>query len=271
MADGQTRQIESAGAAAAGPWVARLPFDKLESSAEGVDSFESFTVRLIGRLRGLPGIFAYADRQFLWLRGDAMSEGISQTLRSLPAAERFQISGDNQLTAWDETVPREQLPDATWVPLVRWIDLQLPMAAFAAPVKERVPLVLVRSDVPRDTNLLRTNWSTWYDYATSAPQIRLNQCSFALSDGQEVLVRGAVIPPLAGERFAERHGVAIPVGFRLEPELEGETLRSALELQTGELAVFHQDGSMEVVPESAFVHATRSAVRLTGDAISNPT
>jgi hypothetical protein len=249
----------------------------------------------LGRLRILPGISALTDADSVWIQGDVLEEHLANLLRSLPAAERFLITDDGQLTFWDETVPRAKLPTGRWRPLAEWLPVDFPRAAFAAVNEHQINLKLVRSQEVAESNLLRTEWTRWHDYAISAPQIRLNQWSFAASDGNEVLIRGTplstlpaskrsvpdsatsatatfveqflLMPPIPGQLFVERSCIAIPAGWRPDPQVESESIRQALNLPAESLAVFDVQGAVEMIPEAAFVRATRSAVRLTDEAL----
>lgn len=220
-------------------------------------------LEIVGRLRLMAGVQILEDGDTLWLRGEELDDQQSRLLRSIPDAERFVVTTDGQLTNWNETVPCERLPAGDWQPLTHWLAVQLPTSAFAANVSRQIPLRLVRSEIPAEANWLRTTWSVWRDYATTAPQIRLNQWSFAVSDSQEVLIRGLPLPPIPGGRLVEQSGIALPAGLRFNPSLDSESIRQRLGVPENTLAVFRDEDQMEFVPESAFVRATRSAVRLT--------
>jgi hypothetical protein len=234
-----------------------------ESNIAWVIRFRSNETRYLYDLRRASGLHILADREFLWLRGDSSDASLARRIQSIPGAEWFAIGSDEQLTRRDETVPCERLPVGRWMPLLDWLDLKLPTAGFAPRVQERVMLKLVRSNQLAEANCLQTNWQVWHDYALTAPQIRLNQLGFAVSIEAKVLIRGKPVPPIPGQRFSESDGVIVPVGWRFEPDIEPLAVRQVLELDDSEMALFSQDGSYERLPESAFVQATRSAVRLT--------
>ncbi len=252
-------------------WAVRLPANLVASSSEasGTDcSAERRPIgdrclELIGSLRLNREISVCIDAQSVWLRGVGLDDQISRTLRSLPGCERFLVLEDGQLVGWDESVPRLRLPTQMWQSLAEWLSIELPIPPFAGLIDHKIPLRLVRTDVPVEANLLKTSWQIWRDYASDAPQIRLNRLSFAVSAGREVLILGWPLPPVPGQRLVEADRVAIPAGFRTEPSIDSASIRRLLRLLPEEFAVYRENGSVEIVPGSAFVLATRSAVRLT--------
>lgn len=252
-------------------WAVRLPADLMHRSfnADGTDWATGFRstgdrcLELIGSLTLNREICVCIDDQSLWLLGAGLDDQISGTLRSLPDCERFLVLEDGQLVGWDESVPRLRLPTQPWQTLSEWLSIALPIPVFAGVIEHKISLRLVRTDVPVEANLLRTSWQIWRDYASDAPQIRLNRLSFAVSADREVLISGFPLPPVPGQRLVEVDRVAIPAGFRTEPSMDSASIRKLLRLLPEESAVYREDGAVEVVPGAAFVLATRSAVRLT--------
>jgi hypothetical protein len=111
-----------------------------------------------------------------------------------------------------------------------------------------------------EPNLLLASMREWGRYGVSAPQARLDRWRFALNDQGEAAVHGDPLPPLPGWRFVERGGVAIPVGLRMEPALAVPIVRTALQLDDGDIAILRSDGH-ERIPAWGFVSATRAAIR----------
>ena len=124
-------------------------------------------------------------------------------------------------------------------------------------------LKLVRSSKNRQANLMRTSWERWRTYAITAPAVRLSRLGFAVSENAEVLIRGTPLPPIPGRHFLEDNGIIIPIGWQFEPNVGSKVVRQVLKLDATEKALFSEDGSFELVPDTAFVQATRSAVRMT--------
>jgi hypothetical protein len=112
-----------------------------------------------------------------------------------------------------------------------------------------------------DANILIIPLDAWVTYGTDAPQVRLNRLRFAVSSDERVIVQGSPLPPLPGERFYERAGVALPCGWGWSPAIEPDLLRTAWKLGPHDLALVRPDGSWEHIRGEQFVRATRSAIR----------
>jgi hypothetical protein len=224
------------------------------------------SLALLGRLRLVAGIEARSDADWVWLRGPELTDSLSVALRSSPDVERFLVDRD-QLMAWGESVPCASLPTGDWRLLPEWLTVKLPTAAFAAVVESKVPLKLMRSEHAAESNIIKTTWAAWRDYGTSAPQVRLNPLSFAVSDRCEALVRGEPVPPIPGQRYVEAGGIALPAGWVPDPGLDRDSIRQRLGVPGEHLAVFREDGQFELIPDSVFVHASRSAIRATDEAL----
>ena len=229
-------------------WVARLP---------AIDA-----VRL-GSLRTVRGLRIFPDSDVLWLTGDEFDEKFECVLRSIPNLERFRLWPDRQLTRWNETVPCARLPAGDWQPLIEWMMPKLPIAGFAAMGHVTEPLKLVRCSTFSASNVWCANWQAWRDYAVTAPNVRLSRWSFAVSENWKVLIRGIPVPLVPGFGYVDQEGIAIPSGWRFDPEIPAAMVRKILKLDDTSTALFASDGSFERIPESAFVRANRSAVRFT--------
>jgi len=205
----------------------------------------------------------------LWLRGRELGDGLDRQLRAVPDAEPYWIQPDGRLVRWDATLPSAALPEGDWTPLAEWLTVSLPPAASAGYGCPAVEFTLIRTEAVSDCRLLETSWEDWAAFALSAPLIRLNPLSFAVSDTLRVLVRGTPLPPIPGERFVEAEGIAWPAGHGLVPAVESRTLRRILQLRSDELGLIRQSGEVDVIEESCFVHASRSAVRQTADSLKS--
>jgi len=218
----------------------------------------------LGRLRLLPRLSVWEHGEEVWLQGEGADESLEAALRGLPGARRFSVFPDRQLLAAGSRVPPGYLPEGAWQPLKEWLHVTLEAAGLAGRVGERVSVCLVRSSTPREANVLLTTLDAWKTYGSSAPQVRLERWSFAVSD-EEVIVQGLPLPPIPGQVFVDRDGVTVPAGWDWDPPIDAGVLRDVLGLTAGDLALLRPDGRWDRVPADAFVRAGRSAIRLSGE------
>ncbi|HEY2253603.1 MAG TPA: hypothetical protein VGH74_21155, partial [Planctomycetaceae bacterium] len=205
----------------------------------------------------------------LWLRGNASDERIELLLRKIPDAQRFEVLADGQLRPEGKRLPQGRLPQGAWVSLKSLIPVELPVATLAARLTERVSFRCRRVSSMHDANVLLTNLHDWQAYGRNAPQVRLQALTFALSSDNRVVVRGTPLPPIAGDRFYERGGMALACGWGWPRWLDDETARAALNISANDLALVSPAGTWETIPADQFVRATRSAIRLSGEAVAN--
>jgi MoxR-vWA-beta-propeller ternary system domain bpX2 len=234
-----------------GPWAVLLPQESLPA---------------LGPLRRVSGVTACERREGVWLQGPAADVELEAALRALPGGRRYTVLADGQLVAAGTRVPHGYLPEGPWLPLPEWFGVRLDPASLAGRPGPGILLQLVPSSKFREAAVLLTTLDAWSAYAGTAPQIRLDRWSFALSDAGEVIVRGTPLPPIRGLAFVESEGIAVPAGWTWTPLVDAAVLRDLLGLEPGDLALLRPDGPWDRLPADVFVRATRSAVRLTSAA-----
>jgi hypothetical protein len=228
-------------------------------------------------LRRAAGVQVCESASSIWLRGESCDERLEQRLRKIPGGRRFTVLADRQLQPSGGRVPDGFLPEGPWKPLADWLGVELPAAGWSGESSERLQITIERAVPPVDEataapTLLLTTLSAWAAYARTAPQVRLERWSFVADETGRVLVRGAPLPPLPGERFVEQGGVAVPLGWHWRPAVEPAIVREGLArecpaLAENDLAISFRDGTWQRIPADSFVRADRSAVRLTAEAV----
>jgi MoxR-vWA-beta-propeller ternary system domain bpX2 len=216
----------------------------------------------VGSLRTNAGVEVCEARDRIWLRTVNPAEALRKKLRGLPGALLFAVSGDGQLCRIGSRVPRGHLPEGPWIELSTWLEVRLPTAALPAELPNRIPLSLVADQVYRESNLLLTSLAEWTAYGVTAPQVRLDRWHFAVSEKGDVIVRGTPLPPLAGTRLVEEHGIAVPSGWHWSPAVDADVLTSLFQLATHDVLLWTPQGRRERIAAEQFVRATRSAIRL---------
>jgi hypothetical protein len=107
-----------------------------------------------------------------------------------------------------------------------------------------------------------TTLSSFGEYGEGAPAVRLERLLFA-TDGTRAVIWGDPLPPLPGDRYVERSGIAALCGFEWRPAIDPPSLRRLLALEDGDLALLSSDGAWQRVCAASFVRARRSAIRFT--------
>lgn len=235
-------------------WAIRFAFNT-ESEA-GVAS-------AVGRLRLLADVEAtLSDQSRLWVAGPSLDDDLLRCLRSLPCEERFRVDSNRTLTKLDEKTPTGVLPAGEWIPISELVELELPVAGVSLGRIPRVPATLVRSSEPVEPQCLLVPADVAVTWAASASQVRLDRLTFAVSDDGRVLFRGSPLPSMPGVLLSERELVLVPAGWTWSPAINAKSLRTSLEASAEELVLLNKDGEFEKIPESEFVAASRSAIRV---------
>ncbi len=223
----------------------------------------------LGKLHERAGIEVCEAVGKVWLRGPMLDESLRRELRALLGSQIFQplpepLDG-GQLLLLGASVPHGNAPHGVWHALRQWLTIRLPTKQFVAAPPAPARLELVRAAGQQAPSLVRLLWPEWSNYALTAPQVRLARLEFAACQA-EVVVRGEPLPPLHGEYFYVRHGVAAPIGFDWRPALDASVLRAAWGCEPEELVLLLRTGGHTRLRDDQFVSATRSAIRLTAGA-----
>lgn len=208
-----------------------------------------------------------------WLRGGRDDEETRRRLLHVPAAARFIVWDGDKLVPLGRIAPTGVMPNADWRPLEECLRPQHAVPMLPGDADVRLTLRMIRGDPNNDAALpeaaaLLVDLAVWSRYAETASAVRLAPLSFAV-DGSRAIVLGKPLPPLPGTHLSLTDGVLLTLGMAWDPPLSSVGLRAKIGHSRDEYALWTPDGPIEIVPKSAFVAASRSAVRLTvggGDA-----
>lgn len=221
------------------------------------------SVASLGVVRLVAGLQALATEGAIWVRGPQLDRESEAVLARVPWEARFELLDDGELRRRGRVLPEGTLPAGKWLPLSDFLAARVPSPVLPGNAPLRVAVELRPGAVWREPNLVEVAARDWLAWVETAPQIRLARLSFAwdVKAPEHVLVRGTPLPPLPGTRFVEAEGVAVPAGSTWWPQVSAATLRTALGADKPDLAVLHADGTYLRVPRSAWIEATRAAVR----------
>ena len=233
-------------------WLASIPHTAIET---------------LGSLRAFSSIeVCESTDQLIWIRGPRLEQNLQQALRCLPNCELYRPLDDGQLVPHEATVPQGHAPKGSWKALRDWLTLSLPARRFPALTVSSIGVSLVRSPHPEPPGLVLTSLLDWSHYAKTAPRVRLEPLQFASCRDSTIIV-GKPLPPIRGDYYYLRQGIAVPVGYAWMPRLNASVLKNALKLEDDDVALLLLSGACLVVRSAQFMGATRSAVRLTKEAI----
>ena len=231
-------------------WAIRLPMEKAVGSA---------------CLREVAGVEVCEREEAVWLRGYADNESLDLRLRAIAGADRFRVLPDGQLLSPGAFVPHGWLPEGPWLELKNWITLTLDPPAFAGRLDNRTFVKLVRAAAEETPSVIQTTMDSWHDFGTAASQVRLDKWYFAVSEDGRVTIRGIPLPSIAGLRYFEKQGIAVPLGWTWSPAVDAGTLRELFDLHPNDLVLLQPDGTCQKIRADNFVGAGRSAIRVTAE------
>jgi hypothetical protein len=217
----------------------------------------------LGAVRCLPGLQAAEDEGFIWMRGVNALDKIDLHIRQLPGLHTYTLDADNNLFPPGGLTPVGKLKPLKWVPVAEYITVTLPVSALPGKVSLQHTIRLAPSGHSQKGNALLTTLATWKAYAERAPLVRLQQTRFAVSEKNKVLIIGSPMPALPGKEYVLQDTLLLPGGYEFDPPAISELIVARLDPSKGALLLFDTDGSWEMIPKTAFVPSTRSAIRLT--------
>ena len=218
----------------------------------------------LGTIRLIPGLEAGVVNCEVWVRGPKLKPPGEEGVRRVPWEERYEVINGRQLRRAERLLSDETLPPVSWRPLTTFLGARMPPTVAAGVLPTRIGISLRPDAAASAPNLLEVLRQDWIAYVETAPEIRLRRLVFAVSedDPERVLIRGVPLPPLPGSQFVEAECVAKPAGYHWHPPVAAKTVRKTLAAEETDMVILRADASWSRIPRSAWIGATRSAVRL---------
>ncbi len=195
-----------------------------------------------------------------WVQWEGERPEVVAALLAVPGAEFFEPH-DGQWSAVGSRLPAFDLPIAGEATPFDRVVVPAPFAPIEPEMSEprRVPLRIVRSDIPRSTSAIRCSivaLQVWADSASAAEITALKAAHF----GNEAWLLSKTLPAIAGALRFWGERVLIPLGWRTEPAWPESALREAAAAGPDEILVVIEDAT-EAIPTNAFRPLTRAAIR----------
>ncbi len=217
----------------------------------------------LGSIRLIRGLEALVIDEAVWVRGPRLGAEEEKAVARIPWEMRCELLDGGRLRMAGHRLSDGSLPNGTWRPLTEL----LAAGPLAVSRRVRVPATVAFELRPgaamRDPAVIEVSAEDWKAFVETAPEIRLLRLTFAFDTAhpERVLIRGTPLPPIRGIQFVEAEAVATPAGWTWWPAVSAATLRAALEANDGELVVLRAGSEWSRVPRTAWIAATRSAVR----------
>lgn len=222
----------------------------------------------LGPIRCLSRWLAAEDEATIWLKGGMANEGVDLRIRQLPIDHSYLLDENLQLFPIGGLTPLGILPSMEWRILTDFIPIEFPIAALPAQPTATYSPQLVAATFEQHCEGILTDWDTWSKYAVNAPRVRLEGLRFAVSGLKAVFILGTPLPPIQGSAYWKDQQLLLPAGWAFQRSMSAQILARKLCPQKDAFLLFHKRGDWESIPESAFVKASRSAVRLTASVLN---
>jgi len=214
----------------------------------------------LGAVRCIAGLQAATQGDQIWVRGiDVSTKDLR--IQQLPAIETCRLEKGDLLFPNEKITPIGKLPELEWESLETFITVEPPVSAMPGEVQDSLPIRLVISEKEKNVEALLIDLSVWKKYARTAPQVRLENIQFAVSENEEVLICGTPMIPLPGKTFWLRDRILLPSGYDLEMPVFAKMIQRRLDREGMSFILFRENGTWEKIPFQHLVKGQRSAIR----------
>jgi hypothetical protein len=216
----------------------------------------------LGSIRTWPNLLVAVAGDDIWVRG-IPPDTTAMQLRKLPVKQSFLADVQERLFLPGKHTPHTTLKKMSWEAIASFIKVELPVSAMPARSDGKYAVRLSTAAHTTEPSAILTRLEHWKAYADTAPLIRLQRLNFAVCGTGEVLIIGTPLPAIPGKAFTLRDHILLPAGYDFDPPVIGQFISSLPGIGNDALILFHTDGQWEKIAGNCFVHASRSAIRLT--------
>lgn len=231
---------------------------------ESVILLAAADITALAPLRTRVDLVAAWHEEQIWVKGIA-----DNAFRKLPARRTWRMDAQNRLFAAGALTPEKTLPALPWQSLTTFIPVELPPSGLPAIIAQKHVVQLAPCASTQESFAIFTDISVLEVYVATAPQIRLKHLRFATSVHGQVLIAGIPLPPVPGLGYTLHERILMPAGYDFDPPIIRSLVAEKLDATHSHFLLFHISGQYEIIPDTAFVPVTRSAVRLTAETLSH--
>jgi hypothetical protein len=221
-------------------------------------------ITVLAQLRTRTDMVAAWHQDQIWVKGMA-----DNAFRRLPALRTWKLDAANRLFAHGALTPDNTLPELDWQALTDFIPVSLPASGLPAFATAKHAVKLAPCPGTDESFAILTEMRILESYIAGAPQVRLRHLRFAASASAQVLVAGVPLPSIPGTSYTLKDRILMPAGYDFDPPAIRPLVTEKLEAARTHFLLFHVSGHYEMIPDTSFVHVTRSAVRLTAESLSH--
>lgn len=219
----------------------------------------------LGQVRAIPGLKVGVQGNRIWLRGIPAMEDVDLRIQQLPALERYELKGDEQLFRMGKSTPIAYLPRLEWQEIRSYLALELPVAAFAGRSMEVLDVGLVPSGREENPVAMTCALAHLQAWAEAAAEARIRALRMACDLDGQAWVMGHPLPSIPGTTYWSCQGLLLPGGWELEHPILAPVLVAQMNPAKDSLVVVQGRGidtECTCIPLDFFVAATRSGIRL---------
>ena len=203
---------------------------------------------------------AMINDDLLWIRYKQDRKDIHTKLKEVPYARLYR-SHPKGIIEENKLIPDPIVPEGNWQALRNYFELNFSINSTKSQVYDKVELKLVRSSDFNETNFIACQFKDFHDFVIKAAQVRFRGLKFCVDKSGFCYVYGKPAPAIKSKGFYIHQQIAIPIGFRLEPNIPAKILKRLQHLNSNEYLIF--DGNrIERLNTAHFKVVTRRTVRL---------
>jgi hypothetical protein len=216
------------------------------------------------QVRTLKGLEIASENDFFWVRSSNNEITIESKIKQLPSLNSYRLDGQNFYFAIKGLTPLGKLnDDLKWELLKDFMKVTSPVSAMPAVLEQKLEIRLVASEKEQIGVGLIIEFEDFINYVENAPEIRLKNLNFAVSQEKQVILIGNPLPPIQGREYWKKNQILLPSGFDFSPSILATLIEQKLNPRQEYWLIFFTDGSWQNISKNHFKQLSRSAARLT--------